>query len=90
MTSLGHCSQPRLVQPGNFENKRHTLRQNAVTMQPFRWDPDKNEQLIRERGVSFEQMTVEVENGDLLQIVQLSLDSPESVRSRAMRGFIPK
>ena len=39
-------------------------------MQPFRWDPDKNEQLIRERGVSFEQITVAVENGDLLQIVQ--------------------
>ena len=37
---------------------------------PFRWDADKNEQLIRERGVSFEQITVAVENGDLRQIVQ--------------------
>ena len=37
---------------------------------PFRWDPDKNEQLIQERGVSFEQITIAVENGDLLQIVQ--------------------
>ena len=37
---------------------------------PFRWDPDKNEQLIQERGVSFEQVTVAVENGDLLQVVQ--------------------
>jgi uncharacterized DUF497 family protein len=37
---------------------------------PFRWDPDKNEQLIQERGVSFEQITVAVENGDLLQVVQ--------------------
>ena len=36
---------------------------------PFRWDPTKNEQLIQERGVSFEQVTVAVENGDLLQIV---------------------
>lgn len=38
--------------------------------EPFRWDPDKNEQLIQERGISFEQVTVAVENGDLLQIVQ--------------------
>ena len=37
---------------------------------PFRWDPGKNEQLIQERGVSFEQITVAVENGDLLQVVQ--------------------
>ena len=37
---------------------------------PFRWDPDKNEQLIQERGVSFEQITVAVENSDLLQVVQ--------------------
>lgn len=37
---------------------------------PFRWDFDKNEQLIRERSVSFEKITVAVENGDLLDIVQ--------------------
>ena len=37
---------------------------------PFRWDPDKNEQLVQERGISFEQVTVAVENGDLLQVVQ--------------------
>ena len=37
---------------------------------PFRWDPDKNEQLMQERGVSFEQITVAVENGDLIQVVQ--------------------
>ena len=36
----------------------------------FRWDPDKNEQLNHERGVSFEQITVAVENGNLLQVVQ--------------------
>ena len=39
-------------------------------MKPFRWDPDKNEQLIQERGVSFEQITVAVESGDLLQVLQ--------------------
>ena len=37
---------------------------------PFRWDPDKNELLIQERGISFEQITAAIENGDLLQIVQ--------------------
>ena len=37
---------------------------------PFRWDNNKNEQLIHERGVSFEQITVAVENGNLLQVVQ--------------------
>lgn len=38
-------------------------------VKPFRWDPDKNDQLIRERGVSFEQVTVAVENDGLLQVL---------------------
>ena len=37
-------------------------------MKPFQWDPVKNEQLRQERGLSFEQVTVAVESGDLLQI----------------------
>ena len=37
---------------------------------PFRWNPEKNERLVQERGVSFEQITLAVENGDLLQIIQ--------------------
>ena len=37
-------------------------------MKPFQWDPVKNEQLMQERGLSFEQVTVAVESGDLLQI----------------------
>ena len=37
---------------------------------PFRWDPEKDEQLVQERGISFEQITVAVENGDLLQVFQ--------------------
>ncbi len=37
---------------------------------PFRWDPDKNEQLVQERSISFEQITVAVESGGLLQVVQ--------------------
>ena len=38
-------------------------------MKPFRWGPDKNEQLKLERGVSFEQMVVAVEAGGLLDIL---------------------
>ena len=37
-------------------------------MKPFRWDPEKNDQLKQERGVSFEQVAVAVETGSLLQI----------------------
>ena len=37
-------------------------------MKPFRWDPEKNDQLKEERGVSFEQVAVAMETGGLLQI----------------------
>lgn len=38
-------------------------------MKPFRWAPDKNAMLRQERGVTFEEITVAVEAGRLLQIV---------------------
>ena len=38
-------------------------------MKPFRWGPEKNEQLMLERGVSFEQMVVAIEAGGLLDIL---------------------
>lgn len=38
-------------------------------MKPFRWPPDKNEFLTQERGASFEEITVAVEAGGLLEIV---------------------
>jgi hypothetical protein len=38
-------------------------------MKPFRWAPDKNDLLKDERGVSFEEITVAVEAGGLLEIV---------------------
>lgn len=38
-------------------------------MKPFRWAQDKNDFLKHERGVSFEEITVAVENGALLEIV---------------------
>jgi uncharacterized DUF497 family protein len=38
-------------------------------MKPFRWPPGKNELLKQERGVSFEEITVAVEAGGLLDVV---------------------
>ena len=35
----------------------------------FRWDPQKNALLMRERGLSFEQVVLAVESGDLLQVI---------------------
>ena len=36
----------------------------------FRWDPQKNALLMRERGLSFEQIALAVEGGDLLQVIE--------------------
>jgi uncharacterized DUF497 family protein len=38
-------------------------------MKPFRWSVEKNALLQQERGLSFEQITVAVESGGLLDIV---------------------
>jgi hypothetical protein len=38
-------------------------------MKPFRWSPEKNDWLKSERGISFEQMTVAVETGGLLDLL---------------------
>lgn len=38
-------------------------------MKPFRWSPEKNELLKHERGISFEEITVAVEAGKLLEVV---------------------
>jgi uncharacterized DUF497 family protein len=38
-------------------------------MKPFRWGPEKNDRLVLERGISFEQMVVAVEAGGLLDIL---------------------
>ena len=38
-------------------------------MKPLRWAPDKNDLLKSERGISFEEITVAVEAGALLEIV---------------------
>ena len=35
-------------------------------MKPFRWNPEKNEALRADRGVSFESLVVAIESGGLL------------------------
>jgi hypothetical protein len=39
-------------------------------MKPFRWGPEKNEQLKQERAISFEQMVIAMEGGGLLDVLQ--------------------
>jgi len=38
-------------------------------MKPFRWSPEKNEQLQLDRGISLENMVVAIESGGLLDIL---------------------
>ena len=38
-------------------------------MKPFRWSPEKNEQLQLDRGISSENMVVAIESGGLLDIL---------------------
>jgi len=38
-------------------------------MKPFRWSSGKNDLLMSERGVSFEQITVAIESGSLLDVL---------------------
>ena len=39
-------------------------------MKPFRWSPEKNDLLKAERGVSFEQLTIAIETGGLLDVLE--------------------
>jgi uncharacterized DUF497 family protein len=38
-------------------------------MKPFRWSPDKNAELLAERGITFEQVVVAVEAGGLVDVL---------------------
>jgi uncharacterized DUF497 family protein len=38
-------------------------------MKPFRWNPEKNDKLKSERGISFESIVVAVESGGLLDVL---------------------
>ena len=38
-------------------------------MKPYRWPTTKNEKLLAERGLTFEQLVVAIESGGLLDVV---------------------
>lgn len=39
-------------------------------MRRFRWDPEKNETLKTERGISFERIVLAIEDGDVLDVLR--------------------
>jgi uncharacterized DUF497 family protein len=39
-------------------------------MEYYKWDPEKNERIKTERGVSFEQVVLHIERGDLLGVYE--------------------
>ncbi len=41
----------------------------SVSVKTFRWNADKNADLLAERGVSFEQVVIAIENGGLLDVL---------------------
>lgn len=53
-------------------------------MKPFRWNSDKNDALKADRGLSFEGVTVAIESGGLLDI----LDHPNKVRYPKQRVLV--
>ena len=53
-------------------------------MKPFRWNPEKDRQLMVGRGVSFEMIVVAIESGGLLDI----LEHPNATRYPAQRVFV--
>lgn len=53
-------------------------------MKPFRWGPEKNEALKRDRSISFERIVVAVESGGLLDI----LSHPNQVKYPGQRILV--
>jgi uncharacterized DUF497 family protein len=50
----------------------------------FSWSPEKNAQLIRERGISFEEIVFHIERGDLLDL----LEHPNPEKYPGQRVFV--
>ena len=53
-------------------------------MKRFNWNPEKNEQLRSERGISFEEILFHIEHGDVLDI----LERPNQKRYQGQRIFV--
>ena len=52
----------------------------------FTWDPGKNKKLKAQRGVSFEDIVMRIERGDVLDI----LEHPDQQRYEGQRLFVVK
>lgn len=50
----------------------------------YRWDSSKNDKLIRERGISFEEVLLAIEQGHLLDVIE----NPNQERYRGQRAFV--
>lgn len=46
------------------------LKINAMKLDYYRWNYEKNLKLKAERGISFEQVVMHIERGDILDVVQ--------------------
>ena len=53
-------------------------------MKRFNWNPEKNEQLRSERGISFEEILFHIEHGDVLDI----LEHPNQERYLGQQIFV--
>ena len=53
-------------------------------MKYFAWNSEKNEALLDERGISFEEVVFHIERGDLLDV----LDHPNREKYRGQRLFV--
>ena len=68
---------------GDSVAERHTLC-NYTGVKHFSWNPEKNETLIAERGVSFDEVVFHIERGDVLDV----LEHPNQGRYPGQRIFI--
>ncbi len=53
-------------------------------MKYFDWDDEKNELLKRERGISFEEAVLHIENGDVLDVI----DHPNAAKYGSQKIYI--
>ncbi len=53
-------------------------------MKHFSWKPEKNRELIRKRGISFEEIVFHIERGDVLDL----MEHPNQERYPEQRMFV--
>ena len=50
----------------------------------YRWDASKNDKLIRERGISFEEVLLAIDQGRLLDVIE----NPNREKYRNQKAFV--